>query len=124
MTAPSPLPERRRMSRRFLLLALGLCALPFASHAQPSPVDVARWQATATRVTIIRDTWGIPHLYAKTDADVVFGAIFAQAEDDFHRVERNYVNAMGRLARVVGERELYRDLRVRRHETSPPTILA
>lgn len=75
--------------------------------------DLARWQATAQRVTIIRDTWGIPHIYAKTDADVVFGALYAQAEDDFHRIERNYINAMGRLSETLGERELYRDLRMK-----------
>ena len=79
----------------------------------PAPADLARWEATSKRVTIIRDNWGIPHVYAKTDADVVFGAIFAQAEDDFHRVERNYVNAMGRLAETAGEKEIWRDLRMK-----------
>ncbi len=76
-------------------------------------VDLARWEATAKRVTIIRDNWGIPHIYAKTDADVVFGALYAQAEDDFHRIERNYINAMGRLAETLGEKEVYRDLRMK-----------
>ncbi len=107
------LSQGHSMSRTILLLALSLLAWPRASHADPSPAEVARWQAAASRVTIIRDTWGIPHIYAKTDADVVFGAIFAQAEDDFHRVERNYVNAMGRLAEVLGEQALYRDLRMK-----------
>src|SRR5262245_13254233 len=71
------------------------------SAAQLAAIDIARWEATSKRVTIIRDNYGIPHVYGKTDADVVFGAIFAQAEDDFHRVERNYVNAMGRLAETA-----------------------
>ena len=93
-----------------LLLATSTAHAPAPA---PAPADVARWQATSKRVTIIRDNWGIPHIYAKTDADVVFGAIFAQSEDDFHRVERNYVNAMGRLAEVSGEKEIWRDLRMK-----------
>src|SRR6185295_7902841 len=60
-------------------------------------------------VTIIRDDWGIAHVYGKTDADAVFGVMYAQAEDDFNRVETNYLNSMGRLA----EAEVYRDLRMK-----------
>lgn len=95
------------------LLAAATIALAPAKPSAPAPADVARWEATAARVTIIRDNWGIPHIYGKTDADVVFGALYAQAEDDFHRVERNYVNAMGRLAETAGEKEIYRDLRMK-----------
>lgn len=75
--------------------------------------DLARWQQQAEQVTITRDTWGIPHIYGKTDANAVFGMIYAQAEDDFHRIEVNYMNAMGRLAEFKGERELFRDLRMK-----------
>jgi acyl-homoserine-lactone acylase len=75
--------------------------------------DLARWQEQAAQVTITRDMWGIPHIYGKTDANAVFGMIFAQAEDDFHRIELNYLNAMGRLAESEGEGELYRDLRMK-----------
>lgn len=74
---------------------------------------MARWKAQAARVTIIRDNWGVPHVYGKSDADAVFGLIYAQAEDDFNRVETNYINSMGRLAEVEGEKELYRDLRMK-----------
>ena len=98
------------------ILALLLTASAVVSAPQvsaPTPADIARWEATSKRVTIIRDSWGIPHIYGKTDADVVFGALYAQAEDDFHRIERNYVNAMGRLAETAGEKELFRDLRMR-----------
>ena len=59
--------------------------------------------------TIVRDDWGIAHVYGKTDADAVFGAMYAQAEDDFNRVERNYLNAMGRLAEAEGEPAIYQD---------------
>jgi acyl-homoserine-lactone acylase len=77
------------------------------------PAETVRLQAAAQRVTILRDHWGIPHVIGKTDADAVFGLLYAQAEDDFHRIELNYINAMGRLAEVEGEKELYRDLRMK-----------
>ncbi|MBO6573912.1 MAG: penicillin acylase family protein [Rhodothermales bacterium] len=75
--------------------------------------ELARWQETAERVTITRDDWGIPHIYGPTDADAVFGMVYAQAEDDFNRVETNFINAMGRLAEAEGEDEIYRDLRMK-----------
>ena len=75
--------------------------------------EIARWQKQAKQITIIRDTWGIPHVYGKTDADAVFGLLYAQCEDDFERVEMNYINAEGRLAEVEGESKIYNDLRTR-----------
>ena len=62
-------------------------------------------------VTIVRDDWGIAHISCKTDADAVFGAVYAQAEDDFNRVETNYLNSLGRLAETEGESKIYQDLR-------------
>ena len=89
-------------------------AAPGAPVAAKAPAaDLARWQQTAQRVTIMRDKWGIPHVFGKSDADAVFGMIYAQAEDDFNRVELNYINAMGRLAEVEGEKEIWRDLRMK-----------
>jgi len=67
----------------------------------------------AERVTIIRDDFGVPHIYGKTDADAVFGLLYAQCEDDFNRVEQNYIWATGRLAEVEGEDALYSDLRAK-----------
>src|SRR5216117_2667507 len=72
-----------------------------------------RFNAEAKRVTIIRDDWGLPHIYGKTDADVVFGLMYAQAEDDFNRIETNYIYSQGRLAKAEGEAEVYRDLRMK-----------
>src|SRR5947209_20496849 len=69
--------------------------------------------AHAANVTITRDDWGIAHVYAKTDADAVFGMIYAQAEDDFNRVETNYINSIGRLAEAEGESAVWRDLRMK-----------
>ncbi|MGB6151021.1 MAG: penicillin acylase family protein, partial [Pricia sp.] len=80
--------------------------------AQSSAV-VARWQAQAENVEIIRDDFGIPHIYGKTDADAVFGLLYAQCEDDFNRVEQNYIWATGRLAEVEGEAAIYSDLRAK-----------
>ena len=107
------------MHRWRATLAL-LCFVPFnaALAATPAPAplagaELARMQAQAKRVTILRDKWGIPHVYGNNDADAVFGLLYAQAEDDFRRVERNYINALGRLAEVEGQAELYRDLRMK-----------
>jgi acyl-homoserine-lactone acylase len=84
-----------------------------AARSAPDSAELARWQKTAARVTIMRDKWGIPHVFGKNDADAVFGMLYAQAEDDFNRVELNYINAMGRLAEVEGEKEIWRDLRMK-----------
>ena len=75
--------------------------------------NAAAWEHEAQNVSIVRDNWGIPHVSGKTDADAVFGVIYAQAEDDFNRVETNYLNSMGRLAEAEGEAEIYRDLRMK-----------
>ena len=75
--------------------------------------DIARWERRARDVTITRDDWGIAHVHGRTDADAVFGMVYAQAEDDFNRVETNYLNAMGRLAEAEGDSMVYRDLRMK-----------
>src|SRR3989442_482356 len=75
--------------------------------------NAATWEREAQNVTIVRDDWGVPHVFGKTDADAVFGVIYAQAEDDFNRIETNYLNSMGRLAEAEGEAEVYRDLRMK-----------
>jgi acyl-homoserine-lactone acylase len=69
--------------------------------------------SAAREVTITRDDWGIAHVKGKTDADAVFGMIYAQAEDDFNRVETNYLTSLGRLAEAEGEGALWKDLRQR-----------
>ena len=75
--------------------------------------EAARWEREAAGITIVRDDWGIAHVHGKTDANAVFGMIYSQAEDDFNRVETNYINAMGRLAETEGESEIYQDLRMK-----------
>jgi acyl-homoserine lactone acylase PvdQ len=73
--------------------------------------DLARQQARAKGIQIIRDDWGVAHIYGKTDADAVFGMIYAQAEDDFNRVENNYLLSLGRMAEAEGESKIFLDLR-------------
>ncbi len=97
--------------KKYLLL---LCVLPLQLFAQPfSKSEISKWQKQAKNVTIIRDNWGIPHIYGKSDADAVFGLLYAQCEDDFKRVEKNYIEKLGRLSEVYGEKELYNDLLIR-----------
>ncbi|HTQ60064.1 MAG TPA: penicillin acylase family protein [Candidatus Solibacter sp.] len=115
------------MKKFVLVLVLALAAVSFgpqmmaARTSGPRAVaarstengDVARWQREAASVNIIRDDWGIAHVHGKTDADAVFGMIYAQAEDDFNRVETNYISAMGLLANAEGESKIYQDLRMK-----------
>lgn len=71
------------------------------------------YEARAKRVTIHRDEWGIPHIYGKSDADAVFGLMYAQCEDDFARVEMNYIEKLGRMSEVKGDKELAYDLYIK-----------
>ena len=87
---PSPLPSHRRLAAR---------ARPLARRS--------------VRVTITRDDWGIAHVHGQTDADAVFGMIYAQAEDDFPRIEANYLTSLGRTAEAEGEKAIWQDLRAR-----------
>ncbi|CUI09183.1 penicillin acylase family protein [Massilia antarctica] len=94
--------------------------LPASAAPESRPgasAQQARWNKTARRVTIMRDKWGIPHVFGKSDDDAVFGLLYAQAEDDFNRIELNYINALGRLAEVEGEAEIWRDLRMKMYIT-------
>ncbi|HQZ96333.1 MAG TPA: penicillin acylase family protein [Pyrinomonadaceae bacterium] len=90
---------------------LVLLVLLTVSAASQAPSERQRWEAQAKNITITRDDWGIAHVKGKTDADAVFGAIYAQAEDDFNRIETNYLNSIGRLAEAEGERAIWSDLR-------------
>ena len=106
------------MKYGYLFLWIGLMVSPAKIWSQSaievgSRYDTESWQAQAENITIIRDDFGIPHVYGKTDADAVFGLLYAQCEDDFNRVEQNYIWATGRLAEVEGEEKLYSDLRAK-----------
>lgn len=91
----------------FLLLPVQILAQEFSSAEQ------LRWEKQSKQVKIIRDNMGIPHIYGKSDADAVFGLMYAQCEDDFARVERNYIEKLGRMAEIRGKDALYGDLLIR-----------
>jgi len=104
-----------RISRTTLLF-VSLVLLTSCARQGADP-EFERLQARAEAVTIIRDDFGVPHVYAASDADAVFGMLYAQSEDDFNRVEQNYIWATGRLAEVEGEQAIYSDLRARLYMT-------
>ena len=113
------------MKRRlFLLVAasaitLGVAVLPVPTLAQgvvaaaPARAEIQRWERMAQSVDIIRDDWGIAHVYGPTDAAAVFGMIYAQAEDDFNRVENNYLTQLGMLSLAEGQGRIFNDLRAK-----------
>jgi len=99
-----------------------VCLLLVACRTQQIDSEIKKWESQAENIEIIRDDFGVPHIYGKTDADAVFGLLYAQCEDDFNRVERNYIWAIGRLAEVEGEGMLYSDLRARLFMTQEEAI--
>jgi acyl-homoserine lactone acylase PvdQ len=113
--------------KKFFVAAV-IYGFAFAATSQAQD-ETLRWQREAGKVTIRRDDWGIAHVHGKTDADAVFGMIYAQAEDDFNRVETNFINSQGRLAEAEGASAIWRDLRMKlyinpddmkaRYQTSP-----
>ena len=101
---------RRPVLLLCLLAAAGACA-PARAAARPSARQIARWRKEARQVTIYRDDWGIAHIYGRSDADAVFGMEYAQAQDDFKRVETNYMDALGWRSEARGKSTVYLDLR-------------
>jgi len=112
-----PVTLMNRIFKILILIFVALlssCSLETGTATGPAPERLA---TRAQNITIIRDDFGVPHIYAKTDADAVFGLLYAQAEDDFNRIERNYVWAIGRLAEIDGEQAIFSDLRARLYMT-------
>ena len=117
-TTDDQLETTKAAMKRWALTAVatiaGLAAaLGWAGPATRVRSDDDRWRAEAAAVIIVRDDWGIAHITGKTDADAVFGMVYAQCEDDFNRVETNLINAQGRLAEAEGEKAIYQDLRMK-----------
>lgn len=105
----------------FILIFIGIL---LGCKTDTVRTELNRWEQHADNTTIFRDSYGVPHIYGKTDADAVFGMLYAQCEDDFNRVERNYIWAIGRLAEIEGETALYSDLRARLFMTQQEAQLA
>jgi len=101
------------MKKLGLILILIVAFATGSASPRPQNNELNRWQQRARSITITRDDWGIAHVAGRTDADAVFGMIYAQAEDDFNRVETNYLTSMGRLAEAEGESAVWRDLRMK-----------
>ena len=101
-------------SAKLLQTTLLFCSFSvFVFSQNLSKKEIAKLEETAQKVTIIRDNWGIPHIYGKTDAAAVFGLMYAQCEDDFKRVEMNYIEKLGRLSEIKGQSVLYNDLEIK-----------
>jgi len=110
------------MKNIYILLILLLIGCSGQNSKNNIKSEEARWEQHAANTEIIRDDFGVPHIYGKTDADAVFGLLYAQCEDDFNRVEQNYIWATGRLAEVEGEASLYSDLRANLYMTEGEAI--
>ncbi|MEM9385440.1 MAG: penicillin acylase family protein [Pseudomonadota bacterium] len=104
---------RETRGRAITVLALTIAWLVPAQGGEVVDGQIERWRARAARTTITRDDFGVPHISAPTDADAVFALMYAQAEDDFPRIEHNFLLSQGRLAEAEGEQEIWRDLRMR-----------
>ena len=109
--------------RKLLFLTMATLSIACSTTVDLDQLsEEERWNYRAQNTEIIRDDFGVPHIYGKTDADAVFGMLYAQCEDDFNRVERNYIWAIGRLAEVEGEKALYSDLRAQLYMTKEEAI--
>jgi acyl-homoserine lactone acylase PvdQ len=93
-----------------------------AHHGTKQAQDSTRYAAESARVTIIRDKWGVPHIYGKTDADVVFGLMYEECAHDFARVEKNYLEVMGRQQEAYGPGYLAGDLELQLIEDTADAI--
>lgn len=110
------------MNRLFIILIMSVLSCAPNQQESTRQKDLNRWQEQAKNVEIIRDDFGVPHIYGKSDADAVFGLLYAQCEDDFNRVEQNYIWAIGRLAEIEGEKAIYSDLRARLFMTKKEAV--
>ncbi|MEZ2336221.1 penicillin acylase family protein [Mucilaginibacter sp. RCC_168] len=94
-------------------ITIVLIFFPIVTFAQIfNQNEIKRAEEQAKAVTIVRDNWGVPHIYGKTDADVVFGLMYTQCEDNFKGIERNYLYQLGRQTEVDGNSKLYTDIQL------------
>ena len=96
--------------KKILLLMLFLPA--FSSAQKFTSAEIKRFEHEAQNVTIIRDNWGVPHIYGNTDADAVFGLMYAQCEENFAGIEHNYLYQLGKQTEADGEKNLYTDVQL------------
>ncbi|MDB5018663.1 MAG: acylase [Mucilaginibacter sp.] len=90
-----------------------LTLIPLFSFSQKyTAKEAERLKREAQTVTIVRDNWGVPHIYGKTDADAVFGLMYTECEDNFKGIEQNYLYQLGKQATIDGEKSLYTDVQL------------
>jgi len=104
-----------RIARPLVVLA-GTLPLAIAAALGSAATPLAAQQYEAT---IHRDAWGAPHVFAETDAEVLYGMAWALAEDDWPLIEANYLNALGRSAEALGEEGLRDDWMARALDIVP-----
>ena len=99
---------------RLLIISSVMSLALLGPAPRPIPGKTAerdeRLEKVAASVTIYRDKWGVPHVYAPTDAAAIFGFMYAQAEDNFWQIEDSYIQSIGRAAEVDGQKMLDSDL--------------
>ncbi len=95
----------------FIFILMSICLNSTAQKISAS--EMARWEKHANQVTIYRDQWGIAHVYGKTDADAIFGLMYAQSEENAPQIELNYLEMLGRTAELKGPTAIYEDLMMR-----------
>ena len=117
------------MKKLTLLSCLVLSGMVLFAQ-KPTSAELARWNQHAKQTTIIRDEWDVPHIYGKTDADAVFGLMYAQCEENFPQIEKNFLEMLGRLqelkANDIGidhhEEKIYADLLMKLIQDSSEAI--
>jgi acyl-homoserine-lactone acylase len=119
---------------KVLFISLFLLCYTFSfgqsTHKTIINAEKARWEKHVAQTKIIRDEWGIPHIYGKSDADAVFGLMYAQCEENFPQIEKNYLEMLGRLqelkendiAKSHAEEKVYADLMMKLIQDSVDAI--
>ena len=60
-------------------------------------------QINPENIKIARDKWGVPHIFAKTDAEVSYGLAWANAEDDFKTMQLTMLAGKGMVGKLKGK---------------------
>ncbi len=113
--------KKNRIENLFIVI-LSLSIVTTLQAQNINAVEKKRWALHANQVNIIRDEWEIPHIYGKTDADAVFGLMYAQCEENFEQIELNFLEMLGRTAEVNGPKAIYEDLMMRLIQDSAQAI--
>lgn len=109
------------MKKYYFLFVLLVTSISLSAQ-KPTTAERTRWNLHAKQTTIIRDEWDIPHVYGKTDADAVFGLMYAQCEENFPQIEKNFLEMLGRRAEMEGPKMIYEDLMMQLIQDSTEAI--